>query len=451
MNEYEKLDLQLNNDSPNMEDRNPQSGDNAHSSAVVFHSSERRYDYRPIALYDTSKMTHNEWLAMRQTQCRIGGSEASVVQDKSPWTCSKELFDKKQGISPKIKTEFNETNKKIGTLLEPIVQQFFVMWFEKNYNHRLTICSTIEEFNNCSYGIYNDKHFYQCGRKDASGNLLYPFITGNVDGLIKINNRIGVLEYKTTTTHGSQKKTVQNWRKGIPPAYYESQVRQYMGCLNLEYAFLVCLWGLSLEDMKAIYIERDYDIEDQLFESERLFYEKAASGQSWDDSTCKAELLANYYTRLYGEVDPEKKPVQLSSAYFPVMEKMLERTKRRKELELILEEMDQEDNKLIALLSPVIENASRCYCKDKSGKTIFVRITTPHSKHIYPNIKGNKCVTDIMDIQALKAEHPDLYEKYQETVFDVRTFRTEHPRTFAKYEYPAAPTGSTNSYKAELL
>lgn len=422
-----------------------------HCSSTVFRPLKPKYNYRPIALYDTSNMTHDEWLQMRQDQYRIGGSEAAVVGDISPWTCSKELFDRKNGISPKIKKEFNEENKKIGTILEPVVQQFFIMWFEKKYNHKLTLCNTLEEFNNCSYGIYNDRHFYQCGRLDENGNLLYPFITGNVDGLIKINNRVGVLEYKTTTTHGSQKKVVAKWRKGIPPEYYECQTRQYMGCLNLEYAYLVCLWGLSLQDMNAIYIERDYDIEESLFESEKRFYEKAVSGENWDDSECKAELLANYYSRLYGEVDENCGPVKLSSSYFPILEKMVDRTNRKAELKKMIDVMDQEDNKLIALLAPVIENASRCFCKDNSGKTIFLRVSTSKTKHFCPNIKDNKCVRDMMDLNALKAEYPAIYDKFQEQVFDVRSFKTQYPILFSKYEYDAAPTGNTNSYKAEYM
>lgn len=449
MNEYEEMKLSISYET----DVDTESDDLEieNTNKIVFHDEKPRYDYRPIALYDTSTMTHEEWLQMRQEGYRIGGSEAAAVLDKSPWVCSKELFDRKKGIHPKVKTEFNEENKKIGTLLEPIVQDFFILWFQKNYAKTLVVCHTIEEFNSVADGIYNDKHFYQCGRRDDKGNLMYPFVTGNVDGLIKINNKIGILEYKTTTSHGSQKQVIRKWRKGIPPEYYESQVRQYMGCLNLEYAFLVCVWGLSLQDMAAIYMERDYDIEDKLFEQERKFYQTATAGEIWDDSSCKAELIANYYTRLYGEVDPHKPSVQLSPAYFPVLEKMLKRTQQKEELKKKMEELEQEDSKLIALLSPILENASKCFCRKEDGRTIFVNISTPKSKHYCPFIKDNLGTKKIMDVSALKAEHPDIFDRYQETVFDVRTFKTEHPRLFAKYEYDTTPTGATNTYKAKEL
>lgn len=411
----------------------------------------RRYDYKPISLYDTSKMSHEEWLQMRQDNCRIGGSEASAVLDKSPWTCSRELFDKKKGIVPKVTKEFNEENKKIGTLLEPVVQQFFIMWFEKNYGHRLTVCDNAEQFNNESYAIYNDKHFYQCGRRDENGELLFPFVTGNVDGLIKVNGRIGILEYKTTTTHGSQKNVVAKWRKGMPPEYYEAQVRQYMGCLNLEYAFLVCVWGLSLQDMNAVYIERDYDIEENLFMAEKTFYEANINGESWDNSECKASLLSNYYTRLYGEPDPDSKPVELSGAYYPVLEKMLSRSIRREGMNKALKSMDEEDDQLVALLSPILQTSSKCFCKNKDGETIFLKVSMPHERHSYPQIRNNEKLKTMLDLDALKRDNPLIYEKYQETVFDARTFKMEHPRLFAKYEYAPKPTGSTYSYKAEKL
>lgn len=432
-----------------------------------------RDNYKPISLCDTSQMNENEWLNMRQGKlhnipCTIGGSEASTVFDLNPWTTSKELYDKKCGITPKIEKEFNQQNKQMGHVFEHYVQEMFVLWFEQNYKINLVICDSIEEFNHVPNGIYNDKHFYQHGAKknihgnevypeSETGMLIYSFAVANVDGLIKINHRIGILEYKTTTNHGAVgKNTIHNWNAGKPPIYYEYQCRHYMSVLNLDYTFLVCAWAFSLQDMAAIYIERDYEIEETIMAGEKEFSTAVIQQKGWEnnitDTSNKikySHLLANYYTRLYGEVDIAHPPVKLDPAYYPLMEKMLMRSEKKQELKNVLNSMDDEDDRLVCLLAPILQDASYCYCSN-GIHTITIDIKTPMSKSNCPEIKNNAAANKVIDTEQLKKDYPDIWKKYQETIFDIRSFKVQNTALFHKYCYPPQPTGENNKYKATL-
>ena len=414
-------------------------------------------DYLPISLCDTSKMSREEWLKMRTGElhgipCTIGGSEASSVFDLNPWVCSKELYDKKIGIKPAIVKEFNEENKEMGNIFERYVQEMFILWFKKNYGTQLIVCKTIEEFNTLPNAIYNDKHFYQHGAKDEDGNLLYPFAVANVDGLIKINHRIGIMEYKTTTTHGNVgKKNLNLWKQGKPPVYYEYQTRHYMGVLNVEYAFLVCAWAFSLSDMAACYIERDFELEEEIFSGEKEFVTAVLEKREWQTNECKAKLLSQYYTLKYGETEVQRAPVQLDSAYYPLLERMMERTNRKKELEKAIDDMEDKDAQLICLLSPIIENASNCYCR-KGENVISVKITTPKTRSMTHDIRNNAlCISANLDYERLQRDYPDIWKKYQEQVFDVKTFKTQNTALFKKYKLPEKPTGNPNIFEARLM
>lgn len=411
---------------------------------------------KPIALCDTSHMSEKEWMLMRTGKmhnipCTIGGSEVGSVFDLNPWVTSKELYDRKSGIKPQIYKEFNSENKEIGHLFEEFVQKLFILWFKKNHRIKLKECSTIEEFNACQNGIYNDKHFYQCGEKDDKGNLIYPFAVANIDGLIKINGRIGIMEYKTTAPHGEVgRNAISNWKNGKPPIYYEYQCRHYMKVLNLDFFFIVCAWEFSLSGMNAIYGERDYQLEDYIFSGELEFYNSVISQLEWKTDNCKTAALATYYTLKYGEPNIKRPPVKLDPAYFPLLERMLERTEKRKMLTQQLEEMDDKDHELINLLAPVIEDASYCFCK-KGNKVISLDITIPKSRSICHKIQDNAlCKSAHLDYERLMRERPDIWEKYQTQVFDVEKFKLQNTALFNAYKMPAEPTGEMNRYTAKM-
>lgn len=405
-------------------------------------------EYYPIALCDTKNMSREEWLTMRTGKlhgipCTVGGSEVAAIFDVSPWMTSLELHDKKSGIKPVIVKDFNEENKKMGHIFEKYVQELFIEWFEKYYNIRLKICSSVTEFNETRNGIYNDTRFYQ------HGNPKYSFAVANVDGLIKVNGRIGIMEYKTTTPNGKVgKKTTNAWKAGQPPIYYETQCRHYMGVLQTDYSFLCCAWGFSLDSFSAIYIERDKSLENILMEKESVFVNSVLSHSPWDTTNCDSTLLAKYYTLKYGPAKEEIPPVLLDKRYFPLLEKMVERSKYREQLEKELKKLDEEDDKLVSILHPIIQDGSFCICRNETD-TIYLNIKTPKQRFITHKIINEAlCNKAGFDAECFSKEHPDLFAQYTKPVFDVATFKETNKALFNQYKRKAEPTGEKSRFNA---
>mgnify|MGYP000223048765 CR=1 FL=1 len=85
----------------------------------------------------------------------------------------------------------------VGHNEEPSIRNLF----KRNYckDHPLDIVKVI-----------NDCHMYQCGMRDHTGKLLYPFVLCDLDGLVEINGVTGILECKTCNKGSEDYKL---WKK----------------------------------------------------------------------------------------------------------------------------------------------------------------------------------------------------------------------------------------------
>ncbi len=406
-------------------------------------------NYKPIALCDTSNMSEGDWLIMRSGY--IGGSDIAAIYDLSPWKTSKELYDQKLGIKPLIKKEFNARNKNAGHRFESFVILQFIDWFQERYHILLKLCETIDEFNESPNAIFQDKHFYQCGEKDENGNLLYPFAAGNVDAIMKVNGKIGVIECKTFNAESSYgKKTKKVWQSGIVPVYYDFQGRYYMKILNVDYCFYVAAWGLLLEQMTAIKVERDYVVEDAMMKDCSSFYKAIESKSGWESEKSNHKLLTDYYFRLYGEVE-KNKVVHLDPCWYTLMERFYKRQEGREQLNKSLENMAKEDDELLSLLYPVIENAGFVVCK-KGTDCITVSIETPMTRGRCTNIADNALsVSARINWEGIKEDRPDIWEKCQTTTFDPSKMRTFYPKEYKEFKLPNIPTGERSRFEARKL
>ena len=64
------------------------------------------------------------------------------------------------------------------------------------------------------------------------------------------------------------------WADEKYPYQYELQVRHYLAVMNLDFAYIACLWGNSENDFAYRRIERDYEFEDEIIEAEQYFWEE---------------------------------------------------------------------------------------------------------------------------------------------------------------------------------
>lgn len=172
--------------------------------------------YKIIA--DKTKMTHDEWLALRNHS--IGGSEIAVAIGASRWSTPFQLWSQKTGRTEKQ----NQNNEAMywGTIMEPILRQEF----SKRTGY------PVKEAN-CIFA-----------------STQYDFLTANVDGYVLLSNgEYAILEIKTASSYCDR-----DWQDGVPIEYY-LQTQYYLYITGLKKAFIAVLLGGNT--FKHIELERD--------------------------------------------------------------------------------------------------------------------------------------------------------------------------------------------------
>lgn len=419
----------------------------------------------PISLIDTTNMDNETWLRIREhglgktpgdkdyIPYTITGSGASCALGCNPWVSDEEYRDKKMGIKPALEVAFNEENKAAGHIFEPFVAINFLRYMKSNFPEvkinllkdcLRDIVPYLEDVcpDKSSFAMLqaikdtvtntflekwpiNPSAMYQCGIRNEDGTLRYPFAIANIDGLVKVNGKYGIFEAKTTSCHSSTIR--EYWEQGKIPPYYYWQLVFYMCVMNVDFAYITCIWGVTLKDMAVIYLERDLEVEEEFMEYLARFVEDMEVGLPLDESKSDPALVSQYYYRLYGPATGTK---TASVELPPYCQKLVQ--------EAI--SLDDEIAK---------SEAQTKSLKDKRVK-VFNEIHPIMKDHAYATIEmedksifGIKLKTSMkrakFDTDSFKTEHPDLYEEYGVTTIDTARLEKTHKGMKKKYTLPAEP------------
>lgn len=200
-----------------------------------------RGTYKPEVVVETDNLTEEEWLEYRRGG--IGGSDVSIIFGVSHFRTGRELYYDKLKIKP-YREEEDSTwlQKKMGHVLEELVAEVFAK--------------------KTGLEVYEVKKMFT--------HPLYPFMRADVDRfVITKDGKKGILECKTTNWQNRDA-----WDDEKYPYQYELQIRHYMAVMNLDFAYIACLWGNNENDFTYRYVERDYEIEDEIIEMEQNFWEE---------------------------------------------------------------------------------------------------------------------------------------------------------------------------------
>lgn len=196
-------------------------------------------NYKPVEVVSTAGMKEEDWLNWRRQG--IGGSDSSAVMGYSPFCTTRDLYYDKRDIRPAVDEEPNWVTLKVGHLLEPLVAEIFA---------RQT-----------GYRVYQIQKMFR--------HPLFPFMQADVDFFLETDDgRHGLLECKTSHPNNKVK-----WENDTIPYNYELQCRHYMAVMNLDFAWIACLFSNSESDFVKRYLERDLDIEEDLIRNEQHFWE----------------------------------------------------------------------------------------------------------------------------------------------------------------------------------
>lgn len=265
-----------------------------------------KLDYSPIILIqDTTRLTREEWLEARRQG--IGGSDAAIVMEESPWKTKADLYLDKLGLAPDTDDE-NWVQKEIGKLLEPLIARIF----EKK----------------TGFHIVDTHAMYQ--------HPIYPFMIADIDYLIQFDDgTYGILECKHTDRYN-----LGEWENDSQPYHYTLQGAHYMSVLNLDKLYFACLYGNSENDFLRRYMERDYELEQQIILEELDFWQNYVQKKTSPPFGGKTDLaLASLRRRYRGNADADA--IKLTQPEAQMLLEALELKKQKSELEKQVKTLDE--------------------------------------------------------------------------------------------------------------
>lgn len=333
-------------------------------------------NYKPVPLVDTASLTNEEWLAWRKKG--IGGSDVASALGLSPYRTARELYYDKIGVEPAVKGEDRSITFAIGHLLEDIVAQIFAK--------------------KTGLSVYRDQMMYQ--------HPLFPFMLADVDRFIHMpDGSTAILECKTA--HYDMQYA---WANNAVPRHYELQVRHYMSVMNINTAYIACLFSNSENDFVWRKIERDTDEEESTILQLQEFWTKYVRNRVEPPLTEKPDMVLEALRRYYGSADASLPAVTLGKEYVSALEK-IERYKEQKAM------LDQQSRQLDSLIkaeyAPIIERmGSACRASCQFHDTVY---TVTYNPVYREGISKNS-------LSALKAQHPDIYDDFV-SVTESRVFK----------------------------
>ncbi len=270
-----------------------------------------------MILCSTEKMAEEEWLRWRTTG--IGGSDAGTVLGVNPYKTKRELFYEKTGVEP-IKAKDNDS-------------------LPLRWGHALEETVAEEFSRQTGLRVYEVKEMYQ--------HPLYPFMLANVDRFIDLpDGSVGILECKTSNPNSKYK-----WEDGGVPFHYECQVRHYMAVMNIDVAYIACLFENSSDTMAIRRIERDPVFKEELIAAEKDFWENHVLKNDPPAFTEKPELCFETIDR-YVQAQISKKALTLTG-FDEVLPTIPGLKEKKKALE---DEAKSVQSQIDTLILPIIDS-----------------------------------------------------------------------------------------------
>lgn len=278
-----------------------------------------RGTYEPEVVVETGNLTEEEWLDYRRGG--IGGSDVSIIFGVSHFRCNRELYYDKLGIKP-LRDAEDETwlQKEMGHVLEDLVAKVF---------SRKTGLKAFEV-------------------KKMFSHPLYPFMRADVDRfVIDENGRTGILECKTTNYQNKDA-----WAGEKYPYQYELQIRHYMAVMNLDFAYIACLWGNSENDFAYRYVERDLEFEDEIIEAEQYFWEEYIEKRVEPEFAGKPDLALQCLKMYLEDANPSLGKKTLPASMGSDLARYLELKEEKSKLDADVRRLDDEIKRISI---PIIE------------------------------------------------------------------------------------------------
>ncbi len=336
-------------------------------------------NYEPEIVVDTEPLSREDWLAYRRNG--IGGSDVAAIMGISPFATIRDLYNDKLGIEPVIdEEESNWVAKAVGHRLEDLVAEIFAK------KTGLTVFPVRRMFR----------------------HPLYPFMQADIDFFIIFpDGSYGILECKTCNYNARGK-----WDDEGIPDNYVLQVRHYLSVMNMDRAYIACLYGNNEQEFVIRSIERDLMEEEEIIAQEEYFWNEYVAKKVEPPFNGKPDLILSSIRKYGGYADKMLPEIEISALYSTDLEKYLKLSEEKSQLEKRKKEIEALQKELSV---PFVEQlGASCKAVLSDGLSRY-RIT-------YNPVRRTQVGKDA--IEKLKIQHPDIYEEYTKTT-ESRTFRVK--------------------------
>ena len=326
-----------------------------------------RGTYEPDVVVETANLTEDEWLDYRRGG--IGGSDVSIIYGVSHFRSNRELYYDKLGIKP-IREMEDETwlQKKMGHVLEDLVAEVF---------SRKTGLKVFEI-------------------KKMFSHPLHPFMRADVDRFVyDENGNLGILECKSTNYQNKDA-----WADNKYPYQYELQIRHYMAVMNLDFAYIACLWGNSENDFAYRRVDRDYDFEDEIIGSEQFFWEEYIEKRVEPEFIGKPDLALQCLKKYLDDADASLGRKVLPNSFGSDLSRYLMLKEEKSKLDGEIRRIDEEMKRI----SVSVIDEMGAFCESEiaiPGKKIFVSYKPQKSERILAK-----------SLEKMAIHHKDVYDEY---------------------------------------
>lgn len=410
-------------------------------------SIQRNMAYKPYNLGDITSLSNEDWLKWRDhgpfyanpdhpnyIPIAFGGSDVAAIFNVSPWTSSLELYHKKIGVSPVVEKKKNQDILDSGHMLEPYVAHMFKRYMVEKLGYKESEVEMIEDNNMYQSGEIevDEEGFEVYDEETGEVKLRYPFAVGNFDGRCKVKKKMAGWEAKTTSSRNYD--TIKNWQAGIVPEYYELQCRYYMAIANLDEWWITCVWGFTINEVAVICIKRDLEIEETIMETVKEFANCCLTKTEPDITDCKAELINDYYNRLYGLRETSAPVVELDpDEYGDVVKEALQ-------LDELIVAREKAYHDAEARREEVYKKLYNVYGESSCGSCLI-------DGNLYYITLSQPTTRATLDLERLQKEEPALFAEYEKITPAINTekFKKECPVKYKQYLKPQ--TLSTTSTK----
>jgi putative phage-type endonuclease len=332
---------------------------------------------KAVELVDISTLSETQWHEWRRKG--IGGSDLASIMGVSPWSTARDIYRKKKGIIGALEAEADKENwvaKKVGHLLEPLVAEIFAA--------------------QTGFAPFEVRKMF--------AHPLYPFMMANVDYFVTLpDGRTAILECKTSNSHSKEK-----WENDAVPYNYELQCRHYMCVMDVDVAFIACLYGNNEKDFVWRRIDRDMDFEASIIAEEENFWNNFVMAGTEPPYTENGDQVLKSIRNFYGNADKNA-----DSIIFPpsMIDSLLS-------LEALKAEKS-EASKTVKSLEEKIDKAQAVFV-EQMGVSCAATCSQGDAEF---SITYNPVFKDIIDMEGLKANHPDVFDKYIKKVEKYRLFK----------------------------